>query len=482
MRFVAAMAVREMRASWRRLVFFFLCIALGVGAIVTLRSVIQSVRQVFAGEARALLGADLVVSSSRPIDGEVAQKIEARLAAAGTQVTRTAETATMARAGAGADGPARMVELKAVGPGFPYYGTLDLEGGAPYSHALVAGGGALVRPELLAQLGIAVGEAMALGGRTFTVRGVIVAEPGRRLGAFSLGPRVIVDLAELEQTSLLAFGSRVTHQRLVKVPDAALTGLVTGLRDDLKNSFVRVRSYTTTEGDLGEDFARAENYLSLVGLIVVILGGVGVSSVTRVFVQQKIKSIAILKCLGASGSQVLSIYMAQVMALGVLGSVVGVLIAMAVMAWIPAFLGPAVTAGINVSYRLTPSAVAQGAGTGLLVSMLFALVPLLDVRHVKPSQLLRDEELATRRDWARLAAILAVGGALVAVTMWQAGSVRIGGIVAAGFAALAVVLYVAGRGLIAAVRPLAASPWFPLRHAALQLTRPGGQVHLVLLQ
>jgi putative ABC transport system permease protein len=403
------------------------------------------------------------------------------LTSAGAQVTRTAETATMARGGNRADGPARMVELKAVGPGFPYYGTLELEGGGRYTHALVAGGGALVRPELLAQLGIAVGDTLALGGREFTVRGIIEAEPGRRLGAFSLGPRVIVDLADLEQTSLLAFGSRVTYQRLVKVPDAALTSLVAALRDDVKNTFVRVRSYTTTEGDLGEDFARAENYLSLVGLIVVILGGVGVSSVTRVFVQQKIRSIAILKCLGARGSQVLAIYMAQVLALGVLGSVVGVLIAMAVMAWIPAFLGPAVTAGINVSYRLTASAIAQGAGTGLLVSMLFALVPLLDVRHVKPSQLLRDEELAAPRDWARLASILVVGGALVGVTMWQAGSVRIGGIVAAGFAALAVVLYLAGRGLIAAVRPLAASPWFPLRHAALQLTRPGGQVHLVLL-
>ncbi|MBP7776744.1 MAG: FtsX-like permease family protein [Acidobacteria bacterium] len=480
MRFVAVMAGREMRASWRRLLFFFLCIALGVGAIVTLRSVIQSVRQVFAGEARALLGADLVVSSSRPIDGEVAATVDARLSAAGAAVTRTAETATMARAAAGG-GQARMVELKAVGPGFPYYGTLQLEREAQYTHAMVAGGGALVRPELLAQLGLAVGDRLAIGGKEFVVRGVIQAEPGRRLGAFSLGPRVIVDLTDLEQTSLLDFGSRVTYQRLAKVPDAALPGLVTALRGDVKNRFIRVRSYTATEGDLGEDFARAENYLSLVGLIVVILGGVGVSSVTRVFVQQKIKSIAILKCLGARGGQVLAIYMAQVTALGVLGSVVGVAMAVAVMAWIPAFLGPAVTAGINVTYRLTPSAVAQGAGTGLLVSMLFALVPLLDVRHVKPSQLLRDEEVAGRRDPARWLAMAAVGGALIGVTMWQAGSMRIGGIVAAGFAALAVVLYLAGRALIAAVRPLAASPWFPLRHAALQLTRPGGQVHLVLL-
>ena len=117
MTFVLVMAAREMRASWRRLVFFFLCIAIGVGAIVTLRSVIQSVRQVFAGEARALIAADLVVSSSRPIDGPIAAAIEARLSAAGAAVTRTAETATMARSAATADAPARMVELKAVDRG-----------------------------------------------------------------------------------------------------------------------------------------------------------------------------------------------------------------------------------------------------------------------------------------------------------------------------------------------------------------------------
>ncbi len=310
MRFVVVMAAREMRASWRRLVFFFLCIALGVGAIVTLRSVIQSVRQVFAGEARALIGADLVVSSTRPIEGEVAARIDGRLRGVGAQVTRTAETATMARAAASATAPARMVELKAVGPGFPYYGTLRLESGEAYSHALVAGFGALVRPELLAQLGLGVGDRLAMGGQEFTVRGVIEGEPGRRLGAFSLGPRVIIDIADLEQTSLVALGSRVTHQQLVKIPDAGLVALAAALREDVKNSFVRVRSYRDSEGDMGEDFARAENYLSLVGLVIVILGGIGVSSVTRVFVQQKLRSIAILKCLGARASQVLAIYVA----------------------------------------------------------------------------------------------------------------------------------------------------------------------------
>jgi putative ABC transport system permease protein len=479
-RFILAMTGREMRASWRRLVFFFLCISLGVGSIVTLRSVIQSVRQVFAGEARALLGADLVVSTNRPIDAALSERIDARLADAGAQVTRTVEVATMASAGAGG-GAARMVELKAVSAGFPYYGVLRLEGGQAYRYEALAGFGALVRPELLAQLGLAVGDEVSLGGRAFRIRGVIEAEPGRRLGAFSLGPRVIVALPDLEQTGLLAFGSRATYQRLAKVPDAALAPLTTTLRADLANSFVRVRAYTATEDDMGEDFARAENYLSLVGLVVVILGGVGVSSVTRVFVQQKLKSIAVLKCIGARSSQVLAIYVAQVLALGVLGSVIGVAISAAVMALIPRWLSPAITQGLTIDYALTPSAITQGVGTGLLVSLLFALVPLLDVRYVKPSQLLREETTSRPRDWVRWVVMAGVGGSLVALTMWQAGSVRIGAIVAAGFVGLAVVLYGAGLALIAAVRPLGASGWFPLRHAALQLTRPGGQVHLVLL-
>jgi putative ABC transport system permease protein len=421
------------------------------------------------------------VSSGRAFDAALDEKLAAHFAAASATVTRVAETATLARPDRDGDTPVRMVELKAVGDGFPFYGTLELDGGQPYTHALVRGFGALERPERLAQLGVAVGDRLAIGGKAFTIRGVIAAEPGRRLGTFSLGPRVIVDLADLEQTTLLAFGSRATYQQLAKVDAARLTPLTAALRAEAKNSFARVRSYEEREGDLGEDFGRAENYLSLVGLIVVVLGGVGVSSVTRVFVQQKLRSIAILRCLGARGSQVLAVYVAQVLALGVLGSIVGVAIAAAVIAIMPSLLGPAMTAGVDIAYRLTPSAVAQGATTGLLVSLLFALVPLLDVRHVKPSLLLRDDAPPAGRDWVRWAAIVAVGGALLGLTMWQAGSVRIGGIVAIGFTALAGLLYGAGVALIAAVRPLTVARWFPLRHAALQLTRPGGQVHLVLL-
>jgi putative ABC transport system permease protein len=474
------MAARELRSSWRRLLVFFVCIAVGVGAIVALRSVIQSVRNTFAGEARSLVSADAIISSNRPIGPALAATIDARLKTAGAESTRSVELATMARPADKAGGRARMVELRAVEDGFPYYGEMRLADGLRYEHGLLRGFGVLVRPELLAQLGVAVGDGLTIGSQRFTIRGVIDREPGRRLGAFSIGPRVFVDLADLQKTGLMSFGSRAMTQRLVRVPAATLDGLIVDLRKDFANEFARVRSYKATEDDIGEDFARAEDYLSLVGLVIVILGGIGVSSVTRVFVQQKMKSIAVLKCVGARSSQLLAVYVAQVAMLGLAGSLLGVGLAGLAMRAIPSLLA-GTTPGVDITYALTAPAVAQGLGIGLLVSLLFSLVPLLEVRHVKPSLLLRDEARSRRPDLTQVLVTLFVVAGLVALTVWQAGSWRVGLIVAAGFAGTALVLHVAGILLIRAVAPLARSKTFALRHAVLQLSRPGSQMRIVLL-
>src|SRR5215204_2522414 len=176
MRFVLLMAAREMRASWHRLLFFFVCIAIGVGAIVALRSVIQSVRNTFAGEARSLISADAIVASNQALKPELIAKIDQRLAAAGADSMLSIELPTMARPADRSEGRARMVELRAVERGFPYYGRMKLAGDVPYSHALLENFGVLVRPELLAQLDVNVGDGLTIGSRRFTIRGVIQSE------------------------------------------------------------------------------------------------------------------------------------------------------------------------------------------------------------------------------------------------------------------------------------------------------------------
>ncbi len=478
--FVLRMAVRETRASWRRLLFFFLCIAVGVAAIVTLRSVIQSVRGVFGREARSLIAADVLLSTNIEWTPEARQTIDRRLSEFGAnERTESIETPTMSRP---ADGRpvARMVELRAVQREFPLYGTIGLQDGRAYSYALLQQHGVLVRPELLTALAVKVGDEIKIGQSLFTIRGVITTEAGRRVGGFSLGPRVLIDYDDLASTGLLGVGSRARRVLLVRVPDDSIEPLVRALRRDFREQFVSARSYRSNDDEVGRDFDRAENYLSLVGLVIVILGGIAISSVTRVFIAQKIRSIAVLKCVGARSNQIMVVYVLQVLALGLAGSLFGVLLARATLAAIPIAFGASTSILAEADYGLSWSAAAQGVTIGMLVSLLFSLVPLMQVRHVKPSLLLRDESTANRRDWTKLAVMVGVSLGLVGVAAWQAASLRVGLAVCLGFAGLAFVLQLAGRMLIVLIAPLTKSPSFPLRHAVLHLSRPGNQTRMIL--
>jgi putative ABC transport system permease protein len=481
MTFILRMAVREIRSSWQRLLFFFICIAVGVGAIIALRSVIQSVRAGMAQQAQALIASDIMLTSNRDFTPKVLDTIAAEERAGQiSEVSQATEIPTMVRPADPTKPVTRMVELRAVQGNFPLYGTLTLASGT-YSHEMLLNHGALVRPELLSQLDVHVGDRILIGNVPFEIRGVIASEPGRNLGAFSLGPRVLIDYAALADTGLLSFGSRSARQMLLRVPAPALDPVTTSLRSTFANEFVGVRSYRRSEDQMGENLTRAENYLSLVGLVVLILGGIGVSSVTRVFVQQKLRSIAILKCIGASSREILAVYVTQVVLLGIAGSVLGVAIAAAAIAAVPALVGN-IGAVFHVEYGLTSTAIAQGLAVGLLVSVLFSLVPLLDVRHVKPSLLLRhDIPPLARFDWVKWGVTAFVAAALVGVAAWQAGSVRVGLMLSAGFVATAFVLQLVGIALVRAVQPLRYARSFALRQAVLHIVRPGNQARVILL-
>ena len=323
------MAWRETRSSWARLGFFFLCVGIGVASIVALRSIVQQVRTTLTGEARTLIAADVVVQSSHPLGEDLRAKI-ARLSTGHTvsATTQVVDTQTMASPLEGqGTGNVKLVELRGVAAAFPFYGQIELEGGGTYSHALLANHGAIVQPELLFALGIGQGDQFRMAGETFTIRGVIARDRIQR-GGIAFGPRVYIDLDTLRATSLLGFGSRATYQLLMRVQNPAdTTSLTDALRAGLREDLVGVRSWQTLENRIGENLTTAENYLSLVGFAIVVLGGLGVWSVTRVIVQQKIRSVAILKCLGTPSRSVLAILLLQVLGLATLGCLLGVALA-----------------------------------------------------------------------------------------------------------------------------------------------------------
>jgi putative ABC transport system permease protein len=470
------MAWREIRASWTRLTFFFLCVAVGVAAIVAVRSVIQTVRDVLTREARALVGADLVVQSGRPWDDDVSGRLTDMLAEPGvTGRAEVIETATMASTDAGV----RLVELRAVEAGFPYYGTLELGSGQPFSHDLLRDGGILVQPELLVQLGIAVGDSVTLAGRPFVVRDTVVSDRVQGRGGFAMGPRVYLDVADLRETTVLQFGSRARYAWYVQVAPDALREISRDLRREFRRDQLSIRTWETTEDRLGRNLTLAENYLSLVGFAMVVMGGIGVWSVTRVFILQKIKSVAVLKCLGATSGRILATYLLQIVVLAVAGGLCGVALAAVAIAAIPASVLDLV--GVQ-AIGVTMSAAAQGLTVGALVSLLFAVVPLLEIREVKPLLLLRADTTtaARKRGWQSVTAAAVIGAALTAVAVWQADALDAGLYVSAGLAVVALALASAGGALVRLVRPLASSRRFALRHAVISLGRPGNQTRVIL--
>jgi putative ABC transport system permease protein len=487
-KFVVNLAWREMRASWRRLLFFFICIAIGVGSIVALRSLVQNVKAAVGRESRSLLTADVQASSGSAWNAEIRVTLERYYKSPLVDAhTETFETATMLRSISDESAPPKMVELKAVQNQFPFYGEIVLAGGAKYSHDLIKGRGAVVKESLMGALNMKIGDLVRIGDLDFTIRGVLESEPGAGLNAFSFGPRVIVDYDDAIAAGLNKWGSRARYRALFKARDGAMDALVEGLQRDLrKQPHVAVRSFRMSQDRMSESLSQVEDYLSLIGLIILVLGGIGVSSVTRVFVQQKMKTIAILKCLGGRNARVLGAYLAQILALGILGSLMGLLVAKIVTTFLPKVFAGAIP--FNVEFGLTWQAALQGIGVGTLISLLFSLTPLLEIRRIKPILVLRGLTTEPRAwfawrklDWMKLVSGLIVILGLIALASWQAGSFQIGGVFLGALAAMTLVLNVMAAALMKFVRGFRWLPSFSVRQGVNSLYRPGNQTRTILI-
>src|SRR5215203_1876513 len=389
MSFILNLTRREIRSSWRRLLFFFLCIALGVGSVVALRSLIQNLTRAVGTDARALMTADLEVSSTNDFTPTDISKIETAVAESNIVDSRneTITTSTMARPSEASNANVKMVELKGIEPPFPLVGSFELEDGSPFDFAMLENNGAVVAKILLEDLDIKVGDKIRIGEGEFQIRAAFDQEPGGTSG-FRLGARVFVEKKAFDDAGITRNASRVRRRILYRTTDNP-TQLVSQLRDALKGTTINVQSYKETEENLGEQFARTENYLSLTGLLILVLGGVGVWNVARAFVEQKRETIAVLKCLGASGTRIITVYLLQILTLGIIGSAFSVVLAQLGL-WLARWqFIDALPA--KMSYAVNLPTAWQGVILGVLISLLFSALPLLQIRSIKPKLLLRDE-------------------------------------------------------------------------------------------
>ena len=482
MRFIVAMAWREVRASWRRLMLFFLCIALGVGATVSLRSFTRVFWGSLARDSRMLLSADVRIESSEAWTAEQGDIFARQSASYGvTGQTRLLETQTVARAANDPEARPVLVELKGIEAGFPLRGEFRLAGGQRYSHDLVAGGGALVSGSLLERLHVGIGDRIIVGGAPLTVRGAIERMPGNALN-FSPLPRVAADYQEVEAAGLTGFGSRVRYSWLFNVPDGQERAFTQALWSEYGDRRIRgsIGSFHYIENWLSQSLSNIDGFLSLIGLAILVLGGIGIASVTRVFVQQRVRTVAILKSLGGRNRRVIGAYVALVFALSLAGSLLGLVVAKAITTGFAGYTSARLP--LDVDPRLSPLACVQGVAVGVLVALLFALPPLLEIRDVKPILVLRQDAAVGRRriDWLKTAAQVLLAAAVAALAGWQAGTYRDAALFVGAVAATAIVLSGAGTALMAVLSRVRRLRSFVLRQGIGSLHRPGNQTRVTM--
>jgi Predicted ABC-type transport system involved in lysophospholipase L1 biosynthesis, permease component len=481
MQFIFNLTLREIRSSWRRLLFFFLCIALGVGSVVGLRSLIQNLTRAVGTDARALMTADIEISSTSDFTPAEIVKIEDTVSRSGIADGRNEAmtAAVMARPVVAGNDKVKFVELKGIEPPFPLVGNFVLSDGKSFDFKLLENHGAVIARVLLEDLDVKVGDRIRIGEQEFQIRATFDEEPGGSSG-FRLGARVFVAKTAFDDAGITRTTSRIRRRILYRTTDNP-TELVKQLRSALTGTTVTVASYRESQENLSEQFTRTENYLSLAGLLILVLGGVGVWNVARAFVEQKRKTVAVLKCLGASGTRVISVYLLQILVLGFIGSIFGIVFAQAAL-WIAewrfaADLPEKMTYTVNFSTSL------QGVFLGVLISLLFSALPLLQIRGIKPRLLLRDENNASlarldRSKW--VFGTLCLAG-LLALAVWQAGSVKVGAFFLGGLGATAAVLYFSGMILMRFLKGIKGFRVFSLSQAINSLYRPGNQTRTILL-
>jgi putative ABC transport system permease protein len=485
LRFVLRMARREGRGARRRLWLLTGAVAAGVAALVAVNSFAANLRDSVTTQAQALLGADLALQSRRPFT-ERTEAILDSIVASQPRDPRPAEVARVVNFGAMAFAPrgagVRLVQVAGVEPGYPFYGDVHTEPAGQWE-ALGEGGRVLVDPSLLPSLGAELGDTLAIGDARFVIAGVVTTQLGNVAAASAFSPRVYIAARDVRATNLIQFGARVEYEAFVRLPDPGQAQrLAATHRPALRHERVSIRSLESYRDDLRDALTRMGNYLGLVALIALLLGGLGVASAVSVFIRQKFETIAVLRCLGASARQVFAVYLLQAIGMGGLGSAIGAALGVGMQQVLPALLQDLLP--VDVQVRVAPAAVLLGMGIGLWVAVIFSLAPLLGIRHVSPLMTLRRdvERPPARRDPLRLLAGLALAGSVAALCVLQVGHVRNGLIFAAGVGAALLVLWLASLALIRGVRRFFPRRLpYPWRQGLANLYRPANQTVMVVL-
>lgn len=474
------LARREMRSGLGGFRLFIACLALGVAAIAAILSFSRAVEEGLRADAREILGGDVAISL---LYREATPEQMAFMREQG-QLVRWIDSRAMARP-TKPDGRPTLVQLKAVEPAYPLYGAVELQDGGSLAEALAKRNGvwgAVVEESAIRRMNLEPGDMVRVGEISVEVRGIIAREPDRGLNAFaSLGPRLMMPLDAVVESGLVQPGSLLTWDyRLRLPPGRPYRAVVDALKTRFPDAGWRVRGLDDAGGGLRFWLDRLTQFISLIGLASLLVGGVGVGNAVSSFLAARLRTIATLKCLGAPERLVFATYFIQLAALALLGVAIG----LAIGAALP-FVAQSVIADllpVRARVALYAGPLATAAGFGLLVSLLFALLPLMRARGVPAATLMRGAVVEQGRlAWRDALLVAAVALALAAFTVFTAESRRIAAYFVLGSVGAFIAFPVVARMLMWAAARVGKPRLAALRLALANLHRPGAQTPIVML-
>lgn len=487
----ASISWREARSAPGKFLFVIISVAIGVGALVGVRGFNESFQKTLLEQARGLMAGDISARLMRqPSAAELSQL--AALARRGVQQTWVTEMVSMVSVSP--ERPPLLVSLKAVDPAFyPFSGTVELEPSSSLK-ALLKDDTVIVAEELLIRMQTQVGASLKIGNANFRIAGILRREPDRLTGATGLGPRVLMTRTGLARAELLQRASRSGERLLLSL--GSESSHVADIRTQVEHILpeANVTDFRESNPALTDRMRHSTEMMSLICLVAMVLGAIGVAMSMRAHLQQHMDTLAIMKSMGASSYDILRIYGLQTLLLGLAGGILGVGFGLGVQWILPSLLGNLLP--VHPELRFPVRSVLGGLGTGVLTTLLFCLPPLLDVRRIRPVLVLRKmveaeerkETWSIVRFWkeqkAQIAAALLLLLALGCIAALLSDSWMVGRRFTAVLSGTLVVLLALSSFALRSLR------WFlgharlhlpsALRHGLANLYRPGNQSAAVL--
>lgn len=464
------MAWRDSRRSRSRLVLFTASIIMGVAALVAINSFGDNLRDELDNQARTLLGADLSIRSNQAFSDSALVLMDS-LGGKQANETNFASMVYFPKS----EGT-RLVQVRALEGDFPFYGTIKTEP-ASASRSFQDDKKALVDQTLMLQFGVEVGDSVKIGAMMFEIAGKLLRVPGQNGITATVSAPVYIPLKYLAATDLVKKGSRVNYQRYYQFEQGKdVEGMMETLKPRMRELKLRYDTVQERKESMGNAFKDMTQFLNLVGFIALLLGCVGVASAVNVYIKEKVATVAILRCLGAKGYQAFLIYLIQIGVMGLLGAILGAFLGTEIQTLLPEILREFLPfdAGFGISWP----AIFQGIITGVAISILFALAPLLSIRRVSPLYALRASFESSPRTWDMmvLGVYVLIGGFVLLFTYQQMGSIVQAGIFSVSLGVAFLLLAGVAKGIMWLVRKYFPRDWSYLwRQSLANLYRPNNQ-------